>query len=395
MAKGTKIYLFEGPRSEVRLVTFICSDVLEVPPSDLDACYEDALILHIQLNDAPRSAIYSAYKRRLFRARCDRTELICLNWASGIEFYIQGQADSAKKKNIAGSAWHSRSEQLDTNDATVEHNQKQGLYYTRDEIEKRHVLHFSYEPAAFLLTATKVKHSAVVAGQSYRRGPKITKVFAWKLKVSEWTQRESELNDGFQDYCTTYGGEIPQLARAHEHSALAAERIVAITSGLFSPVKKWYAANMLWTARIDANEVVYRVTVTQDPDGHERRNQLISQAQSLADLASDIPFKAPLSDLADGFRFAWAQSDPCCNVISTKNDGKPATLVFAGTGRSASDLAAIHAKTAELASSGSQPDRFSVIYQEGRNVKVFSPNNANRIDANTRPSQKDFTEPQN
>jgi len=164
MARGTGIYLFEGAQSEVRLLTFICSDVLGISVEDLNLCYENTLLLHVQLNDNPRAPVYTQYRRKLFESRCDRTELICVNWAAGIEFHIEGNQVPLKKTNIAGSAWHTRSEQADTGDARVEANHRAGLFYTRNEKEKCHVLHFSYKPAAFLVRTTKVKHTGGACG---------------------------------------------------------------------------------------------------------------------------------------------------------------------------------------------------------------------------------------
>ncbi|MBI1890197.1 MAG: hypothetical protein HYS18_06110 [Burkholderiales bacterium] len=392
MVKGTEIYIFEGPRSEIRLITFICSDVLGLPEDTFTQCYEDTLLLHIQLNDNPRAEVYSRYKRHLFGSRCDKTELVCLNWAAGIEYHFEN-GTQVIKTNIAGSAWHTRSNQVDTADARVERNHRAGLYYTRNESEKCHVLHFSYGPAAFLLRATKVKHIGVPAAQSYRLGPEISQVFHWDEGAFQWQPRTEHLDDGFAAYCDGYNVAGPQLLLAHTTSPLAVERIVELTGGTFSPEEEWYKADKLKTARVGIDEVVQRITVTQDPDGEHARHEGVSQVQALAALIGNIPFKHPLEDIKAEFRFGWGHAHPYCNVTSVGGNPEPATIIYAGVGKRPDQLAGIYAKAGEFARRGKKPDRFSVVYQDGTEVKIFSPRVPNPIDK-TVPLGNNITEPE-
>jgi hypothetical protein len=394
MARGQEIYLFEGPRDQVRLITFICSDVLSLSGENLDRVYEESLIIHIQLNERPRTTPYAAYRRRLFNAKCDRSELICLNWASGITYHIEGKSEPVQKTNASCSSWSSRSSEIATSDERVEPNQRKGLYYTHHDKEKLHMLHFSFQPAAFLLRATKVKHSGVPAGQSYRRGPELLEVFEWK--DGEWGARTEQLSDGFQQFCLDFEGVGAPLQVMHQASPLGVERATLITCGEFIAGNTWHHANNLSSAKIGDDEIVNRVTVTQDPDSNSiaKRGERVSKLKALSDLGPHIPFRAPLEDLRAGFAFRWSASHPFCNVESNDSARKPATIVFAGIGLASAALRGLYAKTATFARASIVPDRFCVVYLDGATSRVYEPVVSNPFTSDKAPGSADFTEPE-
>ena len=47
-----------------------------------------------------------------------------------------------------------------------------------------HALFFNYQPAVFLVIASKVAHLGVLAPTSYRRGPQLTKTCVWGAEKS-------------------------------------------------------------------------------------------------------------------------------------------------------------------------------------------------------------------
>lgn len=392
MAKGKNVYVFEGGRNEIRLISLICSDALNFKDEEIDQLYEDTLLVHIQLNDKPRDVSYSSYRRRMCRTRCDRTEVICLNWAENLKFRMDGGDREVQKENIAASTWHTRTDQADTGDIAVEGNHRLGLYYTRDDREKRHMLNFSYRPAAFLVEASKVKHVGVLAGVSYRRGPKLTGVYHWDDGGHVWNEAGGEVGDGFLESVAGYKAAAVDLASLYAKSSLAVERVAAISHGSFYARGDWYAAGNLSTARVGGDEVVIRITTTQDPDGMPSRRAHLSSIEALLSLQGAIEFKPQLKDLGGGYRLSWSQASPSCNVESIGGASEPATLIFAGAGRTEDELEGLYMKAADLASRGSKKDRFAVVYFDGAVPKVFSPKVTNSIDG-TGISGKNFLEP--
>jgi hypothetical protein len=393
MFRGQQIYLFDGGRNQIRLVTFICSDVLRISSDEVASCAEDALVLHIQLNERPRTNPYATYRRHLFRSRCDRTELICLNWAADIAYYMGGNASAVTKKTIPASIWASRSNEFSSSDQAVESGQARGGYYTRHTKERLHLVNLTYSPAAFIFRATKVKHdSTVCAGQSYRTGPQLLRVMQWSTSSSAWLEKNPHFDDGFSSYCTDFPSVAAQLSSIHATSPLGVERVVSLTAGQFAPRSNWYLAKNLLSAEVTDDEVVRRITVAHDPEGKPYRDAIIGRFVGLDSIRSAVTFKAPLAPLNAGFVFDWTLAYPAANVCASNDPSFRATIVYAGQGNGRSQLRDLYDKTADLARSVGAADRFCVLYLDGLVPKLYEPSVKHSI-VNTSPSAKNFTEP--
>jgi hypothetical protein len=392
MARGQDVYLFQHG-NEVRLISLICSDAFAFTDEMVDEHYENLLLLHIQLNDRPRQERYMRYRRRIYEFECDRTEVICLNWSENIAFDLQDGADPTKKKNISGSAWHSKSGKFATNDDHVERNHRRGLYYTRDSEQLRHMLHFCYEPAAFLLRATKVRHHAVPAPLSRRLGPDLTHVLRWNEATETWDESADPADDGFRTMIGDYSHRINFLNACHATSPLAVERLSCITSGDFGPSPNWFAAPTVLTVE-PRTEVVRRVSVARDPDGKTFREQRVRTIDALTGIpAADLPLPSRMADLLNGYNFKWVSDSPNCNVVSN-DDNQPATLVYAGESPSKSQLTGLFARVTATVSKTPFADRFCVLYRDGPDLKRFDPSvNRSITKTNTHPG-KNFAEPE-
>lgn len=394
MARGEDVYLFEHG-NEVRLISLICSDAFTFTDDMIDANYEDLLLLHLQLNDRPRHEAYMRYRRRLYEFDCDRTEVICLNWAENIAFDLQDGAEPSKKKNISGSAWHSKSGKLATDDDHVERNHRRGLYYTLDSEQHRHMLHFCYEPAAFLLQATKVRHHAVPAALSRRLGPELTQVLHWNEAMQMWDESATSADDGFEAMIDDYSHRVRFLNACHATSPLAVERLSCITSGDFGPSQNWFAAPTMLTVTLEPRtEVVRRVSVARDPDGKAFREHRVRTIDALIGIpAANLPLPGHMADLLGGYHFNWVIGSPNCNVVSSQGN-KPATLVYAGESPSNSHLKGLIARIRATISKTPFADRFCVFYRDGLDLKRFdSPVDRSITQTNTHPG-KNFLEPE-
>ncbi|MEA1605571.1 hypothetical protein [Pseudomonas spirodelae] len=394
MARGDDIYIFENG-NEIRLISLICSDAFAFTDEMVDASYEGLLLLHLQLNDRPRHETYMRYRRRLYEFDCDRTELICLNWAENITFDLQDGRAPFKKTNISASAWHSKSLKFATDDARVERNHRQGLYYTRDSEQHRHMLHFSYEPAAFLLEATKVRHHAVPAALSRRLGPELIHVLHWSEANQKWAEATDIAGDGFEAMIEDYSPRVQFLTDFHATSPLAIERLSCVTSGELGPSPSWFAAPNLPTVALEPRtEVVRRLSVAHDPDGKAFREQRVRTIDALAGIpAADLPLPSHMADLHSGYRFTWSVESPNCNVVSI-HDNKVATLVYAGESPAKSHLSGLFARVRATISKTSFADRLCVLYRDGPELKRFDPPVDRLItQTNTNPG-KSFLEPE-
>lgn len=326
MQRGTRIYQFGGSANSLRLISLICSDALEFLDADAQFVYDRALILHIQLNPKPRQGQFSQYRSRLMRFGGDSTEVICLNWAKNV---FEGCGDKARCwNNIAGSAWYLRPSTYDDRDQTLMLNHQRGLYYTWLLSLRSHVLFFNYEPAIFLLAATKVAHIGVSASLSRRRGPQLTATRNWDEGSSTWVE-QTTVADGFDSIVAECGDAQKEIARAADDNPFAVERILALCVGRIGDSDKWYLLQYLDSCSIDQSEVVRRITFCQDADAHDFRVARLRRCGRLWKILNDnLGLPPALSDLKAGFRFAWTPISPHQNVIS--DDGRRATVIYLG-----------------------------------------------------------------
>ncbi|MFB9124393.1 hypothetical protein E2553_35230 [Paraburkholderia dipogonis] len=394
MAKGEEVYLFERGK-EVRLISIICSDAFGFDQDLVKDNYEHLLLLHIQLNDSPRNEAYMRYRRQLYDYDCDSTEVICLNWAENIWFDMKDGAAPLRKTNIPASAWHSKSKKFATEDEVVDGNHRKGLYYTYETGQHRHMVHFSYRPAAFVLEATKVRHHGVEAARSRRRGPALTHVLHWDGAKGAWAEAVPPADDGFAAMTDDYGASVRMLNGIHATSPLNVERLACITNGEFGPRQDWFEAPNIFTMGLESRaEVMRRISVALDPEGTLFRDHRIRAVSALASIsAGDLPVPSHMKDIQQGYEFGWSRQAPNCNVSSLV-DHRPAALVYAGENPAQTTLRNLSAKVTAITAKSDYADRFCVLYREGPDVKRFAaPNEPSITKIDSHPG-KNFTEPE-
>lgn len=336
MLRGVYVYAFGTLPSEVRLITLICSDVFGFQQDLINKYYRGLLLLHIQLNNSPRHILYKKYRQELFSAAAE-TELFCLNWAANVISVDRNGSNEFPWNNIAGSAWYLCSPETDLSDDAIMENHKHGIYYTRHEPIRAHALQFHYRPRVFLLQATKVFHHAIPKPRSVRTGPKALNTFIWVRDQGEWCQPRTaeELSD--DGFCTHLGrvsaGGIPldDLRNLYHGGPLLVERVMAITAGQFGIAANWYTPARIDSMRLCEQEVVRRVTVTQDPapEAVAFRDGRFALTGAIAELrAGGYNWPSSVAALRKGFKFNWLPKSPNRNVVA--EDGTLATVVHAG-----------------------------------------------------------------
>ncbi|WP_447982596.1 hypothetical protein [Achromobacter kerstersii] len=336
MLPGVFIYAFGTLPSEVRLITLICSDVFGFRQELIDQYYKGLLLLHIQLNNSPRHVLYKKYRQELFAA-AGETELLCLNWADNVVSVDENGGNEHHWKNICGSAWYLCSPETNLSDDAILENHGRGIYYTRHESIRAHALQFHYRPRVFLIQATKVFHHAIPKPRSMRTGPKALKTFVWAQDQGGWVEPRTvdELpDDGFcRQLEKVDAGGIPlgDLHDLYRTGPIAVERAMAITAGQFGIPADWYSPARIDSMRLCEQEVVRRITVTQDPalEAVAFRDGRFSLTGAVAQLrAGDYAWPSSVEVLRKGFKFNWLPKFPNRNVVA--EDGTLATVVHAG-----------------------------------------------------------------
>jgi hypothetical protein len=328
LQRGTSVYQFGDAAIGLRLISLICSDAFDFTDAEAAQIYNRALVIHVQLNSKPRQHQYRLYREKLFRYSGDETELLCLNWAEGVCEWING--NEIAWNNPAGSAWYLRPREFDKTDATICANHKLGLYYTWLNSSRAHVLFLNFNAGAYLLEATKVAHTAVVASVSRRVGPKLRGVFTWNELTGELSDQLGA-SDGFSKILVQAGGAQADVKKVYDISPLAAERALALCAGRIRGGEKWHTMGELDSFGIDTSEIIRRITFCQDieSEASDFRAARLQRCANLWQILSDkrnLP--AAMSDVGDGFYLAWDERRPHQNLISKAD--KPATAIYLG-----------------------------------------------------------------
>lgn len=324
--KGTHLYQFGGGDDCIKLVSLICADAFAFEDMIAKKICDSALILHIQLNPDPRHVSFLACRQKLLGCSRDETEILCLNWASDVIMKINGQDKSWK--TIAGSAWYLKTEDFDESDDKLCANHRLGLYYTYLQKHRSHALFFNYEPATYLLTATKAAHIGVQGAAPKRTGPKLTRTCTWDNKANEWVVLGT-IEDGFStlvDESIDAQSAIKQIADSNPFNA---ERILALSAGAINQ-SGWYKVKFLDSCVIGLSEVVQRVTFAQDmhEDAIKFRTSRLQRFRRLWNIIVQNDLPPSINDLKGDFEFQWSLNYPQQNVRSSSE--KLATVIYMG-----------------------------------------------------------------
>lgn len=397
LQRGTNIYQFGSNGQSVRLVSLICSDVFAFLDEHALEVYDRGLIVHIQLNPKPRQEIYRQYRDRLMRCEGYETELICLNWAENVHEWC-GVVDKPWQ-NIAGSAWYLRPDKFDKRDEMLCHNHKRGLYYTWLKSLRSHALFFNYQPATYLIEATKVAHIGVPTAVSRRRGPLLTGTSVWDDVTAAWVE-QGAADDGFSALAGESGRAEQELKRIAADNPIAAERVLALCAGEIGQAEDWHNVGKLDSCIIDASEIICRITFCQDTDEKATKFRVarLKRCGNLWNiLKTNVQLPAALSDFMAGFRFEWSPHCPHQNALS--HSGKRATVIYMGEESSIAHTEEIFKKAAEYLRRGiSNPDdrhnaqqRLAVWYRDDdQQIQQYSPDRFIRFDDSGNTSELDI-----
>ena len=334
-----------GARETLKLTTLICADVFSFEDLHAQAVYDRGLILNIQLNPAPRHEKFLGSRERILGFAGDATEVVCLNWASGVCLW-QGQAQTCWN-NISASAWYIKAKEFDDGDNAQRENYQRGFYYTWHKPLRTHALFLNFDAATFLFEATKVAHIGVPGAVSKRRGPQLIKRCVWNDEDAEWSEHESA-ESGFSDISNESGNAENDIKGIVLENPLAAERVLALSAGEITEGDYWHTLRSLDSCVLDASEVILRVTFCQDGDERAKsfriaRLRRLSRLWSIINTDDKLP--PSLEDIKDNVRLEWIRNSPHQNVIS--GEEKRATLIYMSEDSAVARVEEVKAKAAE------------------------------------------------
>lgn len=323
---GEYIYIFRNEGYSINLVTTICSDSLSLNIDNIpDYIEKSYLLIHLQLNLNPQNANFSKYRKDCYINNYPRKEFICLNWARKTDL-------AGNIMDFGGSALYTKSEELDLSDKQIDHNHKNGLYYTNWKYVRGNIYFFNYNEHIFILENSKTSQLGVSPQNRIALGPKMKAIYSW-TEQNCWC-RIQNASDGFNELCNNIGGDFSSLLSLQP---IDIERLIALSTGL-ATFSEWYTPKKIDFFNVNENETNQRITFLHDPNPeiNERKEKYINLFGRLntSIITDENNFPTNIKDLANNCSLQYR---PDKGDISTynfnlypKNEGTPATAVFIG-----------------------------------------------------------------
>lgn len=322
LIKGNNIYELRGPnQNSIKLVTLICADSLNLQRG-VQNLGTRTLVVHIQLNLAPRHQDYTAYRKAIFNIE-DDSEIICLNWASNIEFVGQRQ------ENPSLSALYLKSDDLNLTDERIRNNHSKGMYYCYWKNNYISVQYLNFNEHVFDLRLTKPWQCNSPQTHRERTGPEMTRVYVFdelnNLILSE------NANDNFVAELAAFVGDYTSLTDMYENP-INVERLLEISLG---KIKKagWRNVKELSYFHVDDREFINRISYAQDmaDEAATGRRAAISVFGVLIHILRDssVVFPLQIRDLKTNSFVGLVEGHPNSNLFS-EDLSKKALVAYIG-----------------------------------------------------------------
>lgn len=411
---GQAVYAFNRGLGKMSLLSIICSDAFDFSDC-IDKAHLNCLLIHIQLNPKPAHPDYAIYRARLCAVGTNsHVELLCLNWAKNIIEAKDG-SEFAEWKNVAGSAWYAPPAKFGADDGLIDELHRGGLYYSL-LAQRWHSFFLNYEGQILQLQKQKLLFSGEQA-----LVPKnflaIEERWIWTSSTNTWESGAIAL-DGFAEALLSYQAIAGPLLRASEASPLAVERAIEILFGPRGNPTTWFSVNELDAFQLDRDEEsIRRVTVHQEseptrPGVAYRRRRLQRAHDAIRLTQCDVPWPAPVRDLADGFHFVWHQGSPHHNIEPAVGARGAAALVYLADQADDAEIDSVHQKLTQAlvchalstaiqdGKNGEElinaivraQDRLCVVFRRDNSYCTRGPQGTNLIDIPAGASPVDFAE---
>jgi hypothetical protein len=200
--------------------------------------------------------------------------------------------------------------------------------------------------------------------------------FVWAQDQNQWVEPRTPdefPDDGFCEQngkCSTGGIPLEDLHALYQTCPIFVERAMAITAGKFGVDDKWHHPNRIDSMLLCEQEIMRRVTVSQDPapEAVKFRDDRFALIRAVAELrASNYPWPIPVAALRNGFKFNWLRGVPNRNVEA--DDGTLATVIHAGLVGNLEALELLDQKV-RIALAGPPPEPERVLSQEQQKLHL-------------------------
>lgn len=278
LIEGETIYIIKNNMTSTRLISFICSEAMNVStyltPEEKDKILWDDmpfLILHPQINPDPSHQNFVAFRKFILSA--EKKELISLNW--GIDTLFRNKNWYESRGNTARSGIFFKTNELNTTQNRLMDNQNKGLYFLHIN-RSTYVYYLDGMPELFYIKNPSVHINDGEPAQKRREGPEVIEIFNYDNDLTEYVAFEFE-KDKYLSKLHSRGFNNNYILNP-EISFIEKERLINISIGNIN-VKdgsKWYDVTRLESFNLrEADECNNRLTYIEDsyPVSEQIRNQ--------------------------------------------------------------------------------------------------------------------------
>lgn len=188
---GNDIYIIKNNNTSTRLISFICSEAMNVSTNltqqiQTDILWVDMpfLILNPQINPDPSHPDFINFRK--FILENEKKELITLNW--GKETYYNEVEWYVSRGNTARSSIFFKTNELNYDKDFIEKNHSKGIYFLHINVNyNKYVFYLNSIPELFHIEHNAVHINTGTASQRRREGPQIIQIYDFN--------NEYEIND--------------------------------------------------------------------------------------------------------------------------------------------------------------------------------------------------------
>jgi hypothetical protein len=194
---GNDIYIIKNNNTSTRLMSFICSEAMNVSTNltqqiQTDILWVDMpfLILNPQINPDPSHTDFVNFRR--FILENEKKELFTLNW--GKETYYKEVEWYASRGNTARSSIFFKTNELNYDKDFIEKNHNKGIYFLHINVNfNKYVFYLNSIPELFHIEHNAVHINTGTLPQRRREGPQIIQIY--DLNDDSEINNLSDIND--------------------------------------------------------------------------------------------------------------------------------------------------------------------------------------------------------
>lgn len=267
LIEGNNIYIIKNSNTSVRLMSFICSEAMNVRTDLIQEVknhilWDDMpfLILHPQINPDPSHQNFVDFRK--FILETDKKEVISLNW--GVNTFFNGNNWYSTRGNTARSGIFFKTDELNYENNRVIRNHKKGLFFLYIN-KNKFVYYFDGVPELFHIENPPVHINQGEAPQRRREGPEVVEIYCFDNTSSTFNVIQAT-NDKHLQFFIDRGIANNFLLNA-DNSIVDKERLINISTGKVNGKleSKWYEVIYLNSFNLkEADECNCRMTYVED-----------------------------------------------------------------------------------------------------------------------------------